>query len=63
MSIYEQIVPRVVLEGWPLDMLTNPVERQQGIDLITKECEYVTSHLTDIYLSLDMWTVQFCFIS
>jgi len=42
-SIYEQIVPRVVLEGWPLDMLVNPAERQQGIDFIAKECKYVTT--------------------
>ena len=43
MSYYEQIVPRVVLEGWPLDMLVDPVEQKQAIDFIANECKYVTT--------------------
>lgn len=41
-SIWEQIVPRVVLEGNPVNMLVDPAERQRAIDLIADECEYVT---------------------
>jgi hypothetical protein len=47
-SNYEQIVPRVVLEGWPLDMLVDPAEQKQAIDFIANECKYVTtpSHIS-----------------
>ncbi|KAG0600099.1 hypothetical protein M758_11G007100 [Ceratodon purpureus] len=33
------IVPRVVLEGWPLDMLLDPAEQKQAIDFIANECK------------------------
>lgn len=33
------IVPRVVLEGNPVNMLVDPAERQRAIDLIANECE------------------------
>lgn len=42
-SLDKQIVPRVVLEGFPLDMLLQSEERQQAIDLIASECKYVLS--------------------
>lgn len=55
MSIYEQIVPRVVLEGWPLDMLVDPAEQKQAIDFIANECKCVAtpSHICQFrYLDL-----------
>lgn len=33
------IVPRVVLEGWPLDMLVDLAEQKQAIDFIANECK------------------------
>lgn len=37
--MYVQIVPRVVLEGWPIGMLVHPAEQKQAIDLIAWECK------------------------